>query len=229
MKYVFKKCCYIVDIYVEICYNIKKYVNYCNFDGERVMTKDFMMLLLDSNWSVSGSQIILTILSAFLCSLFAVVSAWLTVRRARYNFYSSTVSKERVEWIAKTREITSELVAFCAVHNEDKLSPSDLYEFEKLRSALLLRLSPKTFIEETQKYAETDGVLIKLLEGEYSSVRESKNKIREIVTIICKNEWNRIKAEAGSNKHIEEKIAKYDASISKSLDKASKNNKKKDS
>jgi hypothetical protein len=187
------------------------------------MTDNLAMAFLDNNLAVSTSNLIITILSAFISTVFGVAAAWFTVKRARYNFYSSTVSKERVDWLVKTREITSELIAFCAMHEEDVLSSSDVFQFEKLRSALLLRLSPKSFVEEKRMYVETDGRLIAILEGDYISVRNSKNEIREIVTLICKNEWGRIKAEAGGNKHIEKKIEKYDASIAKMFE----NNKKK--
>jgi hypothetical protein len=120
--------------------------------------------------------------------------------------------------------MTSDLVAFCAVHCEDELSPSDLYQFEKLRSGILLRLCPKSYIKDKERYVETDGKLIELLERDYSQVRDSKDEIREVVTEICKNEWCRIKAEAGGSRHIERKIEKYDASQAKS-DKKRKANK----
>lgn len=164
--------------------------------------------------SQAWATVIAAIISVVVSLIISVISGVITAQKAKMNFYSSTVSKERVEWINETRKITAELVAFCSVHVEDTLLPEDLFVFEKLRNSLLLRLSPKTYVETKKRYVETDGKLIGYLSAEhYGDVRVYKNEIREIVTVICKNEWNRIKAEAGGNKNVECKIKKYDASV----------------
>ncbi len=169
------------------------------------MLKCLVFFLSNSIWS--------PIISAIVSIIIGIISGLLTARKAKMDFYSSTVSKERVNWINNTREITSKLIAFCSMHTEDDLCNDDLYKFEELRSALLLRLTPKEIIEEKKKYLETDGKLINILENEYSVIRDKRFEIRSIVTIICKNEWSRIKAEAGGNKDIENRIRKYDNSL----------------
>lgn len=166
--------------------------------------------LLATEGSVFNSQLWAAIISAGVSIVIGLVSGIFTAQKAKMNFYSSTVSKERVEWINKTREIASELIAFCAMHTEDELAPIDVYQFEKLRSALLMRISPKVFVENKHKYLDTDGEIIGLLEEDnYQKIRDSREDIRRIITVICKNEWNRIRAEAGGTKNIEKKIEKY--------------------
>lgn len=145
-----------------------------------------------------------------------------TAKKANLNFYSSTVSKERVDWINKTRIIASDLIAFCAVHPKDKLSSEDLYRFEKLRSSMLLRLSSKRSIEENSQYKSTDGKLVELLDKTYPEVLDNICLIREIVTEICKNEWDRVKCEAGGDKNIEKKMRKYNNSAAKERQKQAK-------
>lgn len=170
-------------------------------------------LFLASETNGISSEVWAAIISAAVSIVIGVVSGLLTEQKAKINFYSSTVSKERVAWINQTREITGKLIAFCSVHEEDNLSPEDMLLFEELRSALLMRLSPKEYVEKKQKYIDTDGKLIELLDQEYKKVRENRYEIRTIVTLICKNEWNRIKAEAGGSKDVEKKIKKYDDSV----------------
>lgn len=168
--------------------------------------------LLAANCALSA-EVLAAIISAVVSILIGVISGWVTASKAKMNFYSSTVSKERVEWINKTREITSDLIAFLAQHTENNLLPSATYQFEKLRSSLLVRLSPISYVKEKHKYVDTDGKLIDLLESDYSIIRDNKCQIRELITVICKNEWDRIKAEAGGDKNLEKKIKKYDNSV----------------
>lgn len=170
-------------------------------------------LFLAGEGSIVNSEFLAAIISAIVSIIIGGVSGFLTARKAKMNFYSSTVSKERVAWINQTREITSKLIAFCSAHEEEKLSKEDMLCFEELRSALIMRLSPKEYVEAKQKYLETDGKLIGLLDQEYNKVRESRYEIRRIVTVISKNEWNRIKAEAGGSKDIEKKIKEFDDSV----------------
>lgn len=170
-------------------------------------------LILASEPGVMNSEVLAAIISALVSLTIGIVSGLLTAQKAKMNFYSSTVSKERVAWINQTREIASNLIAFCSAHNEDVLSSEDMFSFERMRSALIMRISPKEYVEQKHKYIDTDGKLIWFLDQEYVKVRECRYEIREIVTIICKNEWNRIKAEAGGNKDIEKIIKKYDDSV----------------
>lgn len=170
-------------------------------------------LVLASETGIVNSEVLAAIISALVSVVIGIVSGVLTAQKAKMNFYSSTVSKERVEWINQTREIASKLIAFCSAHEEEKLSAEDMRCFEELRSSLIMRLSPKEYVEQKQKYVQTDGALVDLLEREYAAVRNSRYEIRRIITIICKNEWNRIKAEAGGSKDIEKKINQYDDSI----------------
>lgn len=162
---------------------------------------------------IINSEVLAAIISAIVSVIIGLVSGILTAHKAKMNFYSSTVSKERVAWINQTREIASKLIAFCSAHVEDNLSLEDMLCFEELRSALIMRISPKEYIETKHKYLETDGALIELLDCEYPDVRKNRYEIRRIVTVICKNEWNRIKAEAGGSKDVEKIIKKYDDSV----------------
>ncbi len=165
-------------------------------------------LLLTSNETGLAS-----LLSVIISTVIGLITAFITTHKAKMNFYSSTVSKERVEWINQTREITSKLVAFCSMHTETQLSPEDVASFEFLRSSLLVRITPMKESENI-KYCD-DKILIELLNTAYEKVRENRYKIRDIVTVICKKEWDRIKAEAGGNKNLEKLIKKYDASVKK--------------
>lgn len=174
----------------------------------------YIILSEESVWGAAISAIATGIISISVSIISTIISIW-TARKERLNFYSSTVSKERVAWINQTRDIASKLIAFCSMHSEDVLVSEDVFRFEELRSALVLRLTPKAYINEKQQYLETDGKLVELLEKEYSVIRDSRYQIREIVVMICKTEWNRIKAEAGGNNDVEKKIEEYDQSVKK--------------
>ena len=99
-----------------------------------------------------------------------------------------------------------------------------LFAFYQVRSGLLLHLSP------WNKYA-TDNELIRLLypldlqpekagkgqinplpkdrkkvEFDYQQVQEQCQRIRTIITEICKMEWDKIKIESGNNKEKQKEI-----------------------
>ena len=72
-------------------------------------------------------------------------------------------------------------------------------------------------IAEAKSYLfySSDALLNVYLSANYECIRENADVIRDIVTVICKEEWNRIKAEAGGDKNLEAKIEKYQKSVAK--------------
>ena len=78
-------------------------------------------------------------------------------------------------------------------------------------------LTPTEQVEAAKAFAlySYDALLYVYLYNGYDFMRDNIQEIRDVVTIICKEEWNRIKAEAGGDKNLEKHIYKYQKSVLK--------------
>ena len=86
-------------------------------------------------------------------------------------------------------------------------------------------LPPIEQVEVAKAFAlyRYDALLNVYLCNDYEFMRDNAQEIRDVVTIICKEEWNRIKAEAGGDKNLEKHIYKYQKSVLKQRIKISEN------
>ena len=168
--------------------------------------------------TVLGSNV----LAAVIAAIVSLVTAGVSKKQMKLSFYSQTISGERMNWINRMRELTAELAAFCCRYPADaEFTAEEMGEFEKIRVSILLMITPKKDVEEitdsayrekVKSYYEHDLQLWELLNGDYQSVHDSINEIRELVACICKSEWRRIKAEAGGDEFVESQVAKSDRS-----------------
>ena len=167
--------------------------------------------------TVLGSNVLAAVVAAIVSLLTANVSK----KQMKLTFYSQTISGERMNWINRMRELTAELTAFCCRYAGTVLSVEQKSEFEKIRVSILLMITPMKDIEEiadlTQRekvksYYEHDLLLWEHLNGDFQSVCDTINEIRDLVACICKSEWRRIKAEAGGDEYVESQVAKSDRS-----------------
>lgn len=187
-----------------------------------------MFFLLDVVWEAQSIATLMAGILAFVAAFATIVVNLILKYKEKINQYAITISKERALWISETRELVSSLCAFCKAHGEKLEHDEDIYVFEKLRSALLLRISPEEYIEKwkdnagkrNKKYDKhlirrenldldnykADEELNKILGDSYSVIYGKVDYIRIIFSYICKGEWDRVRSEAGEDRFVRKAI-----------------------
>lgn len=172
-------------------------------------------------------------IAAIIAACVSLFAAWMTNRREKKELFSNIVSRERMMWVREVRKLSMELCAICECYDiETIVQQSDkLLAFYQARSGLLLHLSP------WNKYS-TDNELIKLLNPldinpeqagkdqinplpkdhesvklDYQQVQAHCQRIRVIMTEICKMEWDKVKIESGNNKKKQKEIDELQKTI----------------
>ena len=133
------------------------------------------------------------IISAVIAGLFAFLAGLLVNRQGKSQFFSTTVSKERMAWIREIRQLCTELCSISEAYEPDALPPEQRAAFLRARNAILIRLSPKGW------YSADDALLELLANPDFGAVKAKVPQIREILTAILKSEWDKIKIEAGNS------------------------------
>ena len=133
------------------------------------------------------------VIVALVTAVFAFFAGLLVNAQGRTQFFSSTVSKERMAWIYDIRGLCAELFSVCEQYDPENLPAEALAAFLKARNGILIRLDPLGWYI-------TDDELIQLLsEPDFVKVREHLPRIRLLITTILKNEWDKVKIEAGNS------------------------------
>lgn len=133
------------------------------------------------------------VIVALITAVFAFLAGLVVNFQGKAQFFSSIVSKERMAWIKDIRKLSEELFSICEQYDVDNISREQYSLFLKARNGILARLGPAG-------YYVTDDELIKLLiEPDFRKVKDSVPRIRELLTLITKNEWDKVKIEAGNN------------------------------
>ena len=176
------------------------------------------------------------ITAAVIAGVVSVLIALLTNRREKRQLFSNIVSRERMEWVRKVRQLCAELCAICALYDADAIlgEPEKLLAFHKARSGLLLHLSPWNYYTtdnemitlltpldpepDAQNTAETAALPYDQNDREkakrdFQLVKANCPQIRKLLTKICKMEWDKVKIESGSSKSKQRKIDRLQESL----------------
>ena len=142
------------------------------------------------------------VIAAAIAGAFAFVAGLLVNSQGKSQFFSTTVSGERMVWIKDIRELCAQLCAVCEQYDADSLPAEQYAVFLKARNGILIRLDPVGWYT-------TDDELIELLkEPDFGKVKANLPRVREILMTIIKTEWDKVKIEAGNSpwkvKRIEE-------------------------
>ena len=125
-----------------------------------------------------------------IAALIAFVSSLLVYLQGRKQFYSTTVSKERLAWIDDIRRLCTELCTVCEQYDVDEITPEAHVAFLSARNGILIRLNPMN-----EEYP-TDKRLIELLEEpDFQKVKNNIQEVRIILMAINQSEWIKVKTE----------------------------------
>ena len=129
-------------------------------------------------------------------------------------------------WVKEVRALCMELCAICELFDEDSIvkDREKLLAFYKARCGLLLHLSPWDIYTTDNELitllnpldtkpgpqGEADGVSLPedpdRARLDFRLVKANCPRIREVLTSICKMEWDKVKIESGSSKAKQRKI-----------------------
>ena len=140
------------------------------------------------------------IIAAAITAAVAFFAGLLVNWQGRFQFFASTVSRERMVWIKDIRALCADLCSVCEQYEPDTLPPEQYAVFLKARNGILIRLDPKGWYT-------TDDELIDLLKApDFAKVKQNLPRIREILMTINKTEWDKVKIEAGNSRGKVKKI-----------------------
>lgn len=148
-------------------------------------------------------------------AILTFIAGQLVNRQGRNQFFSTVVSKERMEWIKEMRKACVDLCTICEMHaNESDLSSEEKKTFYETKNSMMLHLNNTKEPERKQEYP-IDYALYNLLNGKsYKAIHDNINDIREKATEIFKVEWDKVKIEAGNSRSKAKKIRKLQNSLS---------------
>ena len=150
------------------------------------------------------NEIIAAVITAFVAFLVGL----LVNVQGRSQFFSTTVSGERMVWIKDIRGLCAELFTICERYDAANIPEEEYAAFLKARNGILIRLDPKGWYH-------TDDELIELLKDpDFGKVKANLPRIREILMTILKTEWDKVKIEAGNSYWKVRKIEKMQKQIS---------------
>ena len=147
------------------------------------------------------------VIAALVAGAFAFVAGLLVNIQGSAQFFSTTVSGERMVWIKDMRRLCADLFTVCEQYDADTLTAEDRTAFLQARNGILIRLDPPGW------YTTDDELLSLLSEPDFSRVRENLPRIRLLITTIIKSEWDKVKIEAGSSRWKVRQIEKLQEQI----------------
>ena len=133
------------------------------------------------------------VIAAAIAGAFAFIAGLLVNVQGNAQFFSTTVSAERMVWIKDIRELCAELCAVCEQYDADSLPAEQYAVFLKARNGILIRLDPAGW------YATDDELIALLQEPDFGKVKANLPRVREILMTIIKTEWDKVKIEAGNS------------------------------
>jgi hypothetical protein len=140
------------------------------------------------------NEAIAAIISVAVSSVVSVIVWIFTRRQVKGELYAKTISAERIAWIKEMREFFAKLLTISET-KPFNTTDVDLLDFYQMKNSILIRLNP-----QTSGY-ENDNLLRSMLQGKnFAEVKQSMSEIRRLAEIILKDEWDKIKIEAGRDK-----------------------------
>ena len=134
------------------------------------------------------------IVAAVIAAGTAFIAGLLVNLQGNEQFFSSTVSAERMVWIKDMRELCPILFSVCEQYDAENLPPEQYEKFLYARNGILIRLDPPGW------YVTDDELLSLLKEPDFRKTKANLYRIRFLLTSIIKTEWDKVKIEAGSSR-----------------------------
>ncbi len=138
-------------------------------------------------------EITVALITLAVSTIVSTILSVLVYIQNNHKHYSTTISKERMEWTKETRKIAADFLAFCERY--DYLDNDNSREYYKLKNLLLLNLN------SAEKYTN-DGIIRNAIEDrDFSEVKAALPQIRTAFASIFKSEWDKAKLESGRSKY----------------------------
>lgn len=139
------------------------------------------------------NEVAAALISLAVSTIVSMILSILVYIQNNHKHYSTTISKERMEWTKETRKIAADFLAIC--ENYDTLDEKNSMEYHKLKNLLLLNLN------SAEKYTN-DGIIRNAIEDrDFSEVKAALPQIRNAFASIFKSEWDKAKLESGRSKY----------------------------
>lgn len=139
------------------------------------------------------NEVAVALISLAVSTIVSTILSILVYIQNNHKHYSTTISKERMEWVKETRKTAADFLAFC--ENYDTLDEKNSLEYYKLKNLLLLNLN------SAEKYTN-DGIIRNAIEDrDFSEVKAALPQIRTAFASIFKSEWDKAKLESGRSKY----------------------------
>lgn len=138
-------------------------------------------------------EITVALISLAISTIVSMILNLLVYTQNNQKHYSTTISKERMEWIKSTRKTAADFLAYCEQY--DTLDEKNSMEYHKLKNLLLLNLN------SAEKYTN-DGIIRNAIENsDFGEVKAALPQIRTAFASIFKSEWDKAKLESGRGKY----------------------------
>ena len=153
-----------------------------------------------------------TVIAALITFIAGLLVNW----QGSKQFFSTIVSKERMDWIKEMRKLCTELCTICELHdNESELSNEEKTAFLKAKNGMILHLNNTEKENHENQYPIDQKLYELLVNKDFSEIKEKISEIRDNAAIIFKTEWDKVKIEAGNNRLKVKKIQKLQESLKK--------------
>lgn len=139
------------------------------------------------------NEVAAALISLAVSTIVSMILSILVYIQNNHKHYSTTISKERMEWVKETRKTAADFLAIC--EKCDTLDEKNSMEYYKLKNLLLLNLN------SAEKYTN-DGIIRNAIEDrDFSEVKAALPQIRTAFASIFKSEWDKAKLESGRSKY----------------------------
>ena len=140
------------------------------------------------------------IIPTIITAVITFIAGLLVNKQGRNQFFSTVVSKERMEWIKEMRVLCTDLCTICETYeHESELPSNERATFLKAKNGMILHLN-NTEKKDQQDQFPIDKQLYDMLKDKsFEEIRENVPSIRDKATIIFKTEWDKVKIEAGNS------------------------------
>lgn len=138
-------------------------------------------------------EITVALISLAVSTIVSTILSVLVYIQNNQKHYSTTISKERMEWVKETRKTAADFLAIC--EKCDTLDEKNSMEYYKLKNLFLLNLN------STEKYTN-DGIIRNAIENrDFADIKAALPQIRTAFASIFKSEWDKAKLESGRGQY----------------------------
>lgn len=138
-------------------------------------------------------EITVALISLAVSTIVSTILSVLVYIQNNQKHYSTTISKERMEWVKETRKTAADFLAIC--EKCDTLDEKNSMEYYKLKNLFLLNLN------SAEKYTN-DGIIRNAIENrDFADIKAALPQIRTAFASIFKSEWDKAKLESGRGQY----------------------------